>query len=66
MWALYSVEVCKFEQPCVGLVASMGATAGLPVDLGSSDQRPDKQPDDHTAYWFAPAGGDAPDREQTA
>jgi hypothetical protein len=66
MWALYSVEVCRFEQPRMALVASMGATAGLPVDLRSSDQRPDKQPNDHTAYWLAPAGGDAPDRVQTA
>lgn len=60
MWALYSVEVCRFAQPRMALVALMGTTAGLPVDLRGSDQRPDKQPDDHTAYWLTATGGDAP------
>jgi hypothetical protein len=53
MWALYAVEVCRFGQPHMAQVDSMGMAAGLPVDLRNSDMRPDEQPKDHSAYWRA-------------
>jgi hypothetical protein len=65
LWALYAVEVCRFHQPRMAQVDSLGTAAGFPVDLRSSDQRPDNQPSDHTAYWLAASDG-APNNAQTA
>lgn len=53
VWALYAVEVCRFGQPHMAEVHSMGMAAGLPVDLRLSDMRPDEQPKDYSAYWQA-------------
>jgi hypothetical protein len=54
IWALYSVEVCRSGQPRMADIASMGAEAGLPVDLRSSDQQSQNQPKDQAAYWYRP------------
>lgn len=54
LWALYAVEVCLSGQPRMRQVAEMGEEAKLPVDLRSSDQRPQDQPTDPSAYWRAP------------
>jgi hypothetical protein len=62
VWALYAVEVCRFGQPRMGQVVTLGTEAGLPVDLRSSDQQPDKQPRDQSAYWHQPPGTSTPDR----
>jgi hypothetical protein len=61
VWALYAVEVCRFGQPRMAQVVTMGTAAGLPVDLRSSDQQPDKQPKDQSAYWHYPPGASTPE-----
>jgi hypothetical protein len=63
IWALYAVEVCRFGQPRMAQVVTMGTEAGLPVDLRSSDQQPDKQPEDHSAYWHHPPGASTSEGE---
>ena len=63
IWALYAVEVCRFGQPRMAQVVAIGTEAGLPVDLRSSDQQPDKQPKDQSAYWHQPPGASRPDGE---
>lgn len=47
LWVLYAVEVCRLDQPRAVQVAEMGTAENLPVDLRSSDQRPEQQPNDH-------------------
>ncbi|OBB58506.1 hypothetical protein A5757_16085 [Mycobacterium sp. 852013-51886_SCH5428379] len=64
-WALYAVEVCRFGQPHMAEVDSIGTAAGLPVDLRNSDVRPDEQPKDHSAYWHASPVVDAEDDART-
>lgn len=61
IWALYAVEVCRFDQPRIAQVVAIGTEAGLPVDLRSSDQQPEKQPKDQTGYWNQPRRVSAPD-----
>jgi hypothetical protein len=56
LWALYSVEVCRSSQPRMNQVAAMGEEVRLPVDLRTSDQRPQDQPTDPSAYWRTPPG----------
>jgi hypothetical protein len=51
VWALYAVEVCRAGQAHMEEIAAMGTAVGLPVDLRASDQRPDLQPTDGSAYW---------------
>jgi hypothetical protein len=56
LWALYSVEVCRSSQPRMNKVAAMGEEVRLPVDLRTSDQRPQDQPTDPSAYWRTAPG----------
>jgi hypothetical protein len=53
-WALYTLEVCRAGQPHADEVIAVGTAIGLPIDLRASDQRPDLQPTDKSAYWFVP------------
>lgn len=66
VWALYAVEVCRFGQPHVAEVGSMGMAAGLPVDLRNSDMRPDEQPKDYSAYWHPSPVADLEDDARTS
>jgi hypothetical protein len=50
LWALYTLELCRKGQPNAAAVAEVGHDAGLPVDLRSSDQHPDRQPVSNR-YW---------------
>lgn len=65
VWALYAVEVCRFGQPHMAEVDSMGMAAGLPVDLRNSDMRPDEQPKDYSAYWHASPAVEVEDDART-
>jgi hypothetical protein len=51
LWALYTLEVCRAGQPNAAEVNGLGAAIGLPVDLRGSDQEPNKQPVNESAYW---------------
>lgn len=60
IWALYAVEVCRFGQPRMAQVVAIGTEAGLPVDLRGSDQQPEKQPNNQSAYWLQHPSGPMP------
>jgi hypothetical protein len=50
LWALYVIEVCRDGQPHAQEVRDIGERVGLPVDLRSSDQHPDRHPV-NSRYW---------------